>query len=61
MNIEIENSKLGCIYCRDIEDKEEIYKHITDDYWAHWYCRHIKNRPEVYKHITGKKLKLLAG
>ena len=52
MNIENEISMLAFCYCRDIKDRPEVYKYITDSYWAHEYCRCIKDRPVVYKHIT---------
>jgi hypothetical protein len=37
MNIEEEISKMAYWYCKDIKDRPEIYKYITDSYYAYRY------------------------
>jgi hypothetical protein len=49
MNIEEEISKMAYHYCRNIKDRPEIRKNITDPEWAYYYCFYVKDRPEVYK------------
>jgi len=50
-----ELSRWAYLYCRDIKDRPEIWKNITDSYWAYCYCRVIKNRPELRKYIKEDK------
>lgn len=48
----ITESKDAFIYCRHINDIEEMWRRITNSFWAKNYCKYIKNRPEVRKYIT---------
>ena len=39
-------------YCKNIKDKKEAYKLITDSNYAYFYCEYIKDRKAVRKFIT---------
>ena len=39
-------------YCKDVKDKPEIRKHVTDSFDAYNYCKNVKDRPEIRKYIT---------
>jgi hypothetical protein len=47
-----EASEAAYLYCRDVEDRPEVRKHIVDSHWAYLYCRDVEDRPEVRKHIV---------
>ena len=52
MDINYEISRMAYWYCKRVKDHKEIYKYITDTYWAYCYCNNIKDRPEVSKYIA---------
>jgi len=47
----ITNSEWVYMYCREVKDREEVWKKITDSNDAYCYCRNIKDREEVRKYI----------
>ena len=34
-------------FCRDVEDREEMWSKITSDKYRYYYCFLIKDRPEI--------------
>jgi hypothetical protein len=48
-----DKSKWALGYCKDIKDRPEIRKLITEPRTAYRYCRNIKDRKEIRKLIIG--------
>jgi hypothetical protein len=40
------------VYCRDVKDRKNMRKLITDSYDAYWYCIYVKDRKSIRELIT---------
>ena len=34
-------------FCKEVEDRKELWSAITSDEWRYYYCKDVKDRPEV--------------
>jgi hypothetical protein len=46
------HSEYAYLYCRDVADREEVWRNITDSEYAYRYCLNIADREEVWRKIT---------
>ena len=42
-------------YCRDIKDRLEMRKQLTENKWIFYYCKNVNDRSELYNKITEVK------
>jgi len=47
----IKKQKLIMLYCKNIIDREEMYKRIKNPFWSFMYCWKVNNREVVRKYI----------
>lgn len=51
----LQSDKLKYWYCKNIQDREEVWSSIEGDDWKFWYCKFVVARPELGDSIKGHR------
>jgi len=51
----VEDNEWIYFYCKDVEDRKELWFKLTDEHWIYNYCKNIKDREELWSKLTDEK------